>query len=467
VKLALTFTLVHRFAGGHHRQCPYVYHCVHCRHERPVGVRLWLEQQLNFVTGATLKQIRDQTNVRIDIPRRDLVTPNGNGNARSGAATPVDDDDDDEEPTIPVTITGPQPLAEEAQELIKQIITSKASKITRRVRDIPAHVVPFIKARRQVFVDAAQGADIQLGLNSTEREVTVTGNREAVVRVIEAIKSTVAGVSSAVTCVKFGLPKRQHRLLMNKAVDEIMAESKCCIVVPLYDDASEDVNIWGRPEDVGAGITAAMAKANSKYIHEFPLPSPLSLSRQLLVYMVRTNYVQKLTSTNYGVEVYVPSIKSNAPKLSVDLAGDKSDVDGAVRQLSELMGKMINATRGVEADWLVHKIIASKNAKKCARIRIKYTFSVRLRVLGSSSSKRPIMSLCSSPRSPRNIRPFFWCTTRCLPTRLSTPSRRPANSTKSRKRSSSSCGMRPTSRVRVSLLRINGTTPLRARAAPL
>ncbi|KAI0032235.1 hypothetical protein K488DRAFT_86037 [Vararia minispora EC-137] len=316
--------------------------------------------------GATLKTIRDQTNVRVDIPRRETLASNGyaNGNGRSGAATPSGDGDEEEEPTVPVTITGPQPLAEEAQELIKQIIASKTSKTTQRVRDIPVHIIPFVKARRQLFQNAAQGADVQLGLNSSERELTAAGDREAVIRVIETVKSTIASVSTSITCVKFSLPKRQHRLLVNKAVDEIMAESKCAVVVPSPEDPSEEVQVWGRPEDAGVGIAAAMSKANSKFIHEFPLPGPITLSRQLLTYIIRTDYSGKLATANPGVDVYVPNLKSTASTLNIDLVGDKPNVDGAVRQVSGLVGKMINAVKEVQADWLVHKFIAAKNAKK-------------------------------------------------------------------------------------------------------
>ena len=69
--------------------------------------------------GANLKQVRDQTGVRIDIPRRDTLAPaNGNANGASHdpsrtatplPGTPVGGDEEEEEPTVPVTITGPQP----------------------------------------------------------------------------------------------------------------------------------------------------------------------------------------------------------------------------------------------------------------------------------------------------------------------------------------------------------------------
>ena len=62
---------------------------------------------------------------------------------------------------------------------------------TQRVRDIPEHVLPFIIPRRKVFEDAASGGDITLALNASAREITVSGDREAVTRVVQSIKSAV------------------------------------------------------------------------------------------------------------------------------------------------------------------------------------------------------------------------------------------------------------------------------------
>ncbi|THV02452.1 hypothetical protein K435DRAFT_775632 [Dendrothele bispora CBS 962.96] len=308
--------------------------------------------------GATLKQIRDQTGVRVDVPRKE-----SNGTA-NGHTTTVDEEE--EEPTVPVTLTGPQPLAYEARDLLKQIIASKTSKATQRVRDIPDHVLPFVIARKAQFEAAAQGGDLKLFLNQAGREITVSGDREAVVRVVDAIKSFIEDSKSSLKNLKTSLPKRQHRLLVGKAAQDIMAESKCAVVVADHDDPSDEVIVWGQPADLPAGLTAVMAQANSKYIHEFPLPGPIATSRQILTYMIRTQYPKTLTTANPGVSVFTPSAAAaeKAPALNIDIVGDKSDVDAVVRQVSELIGKLFGATQELTVDWLIHRVIMGKNAKK-------------------------------------------------------------------------------------------------------
>ncbi|KDQ53462.1 hypothetical protein JAAARDRAFT_136870 [Jaapia argillacea MUCL 33604] len=355
------------------------------------------------ILGSTLKQIRDQTGVKVDIPRRDNLSANGHANGASvpasGATTPVPPVDDDEEPTIPITITGPQPMAHEAQALLNEIIASKTSRTTQRVRDIPAHILPFVKARRAMFEQAAQGGDVNMTLNSEAREIAVSGDREAVVRVIEAIKGTIEAFKTGLTSLKIQLPKRQHRLLAGKAIDEIMTKSKCSVVVSTPEDASEEVTVWGQGTDLPAGLQAVMEKANSQYIHEFPLPGPVSLSKQLLTYMTRVNYPKTLNQAHPGVSVFTPpaSLIASAQSLNVEIIGDKPAVDGAVRQVSELMGKLIGATKEVNIDWLLHRIVQGKNAKRIKQFHEVHNVSI---FFPPESAEQSSVLLVYDPASP-------------------------------------------------------------------
>ena len=215
-------------------------------------------------------------------------------------------------------------------------------------------------------MSAAEGGDISLALNKATSEITVSGEREAVVRVVEVIKGTTEGFKASLTSLKISLPKRQHRLLVGKTADEIMAKSKCAVVVVDHDDPSEEVTVWGQGVDLPTGLGAVMERANSQYIHEFPLPGPISSSRQILTYLTFVQYAKTLTASRPGVSVFLPTAAAmdKAQTLNVDIIGEKSAVDAVVKQLSELIGKLIGATREVCVDWLVHRVITGKNAKK-------------------------------------------------------------------------------------------------------
>lgn len=311
--------------------------------------------------GANLIRVREQTGVRIDIPRRDtLPAVNGNGQAHTAS------EDEEEEPTVPVTITGPQPLAYEAQAMLKETIAERRSSSTQRVRDIPAHILPFLIPLRASFM-AADGNDVQLVLNKDTGEIAVTGEHDAVGRVAEKIRSAMAYFTGEVSQLKLTLPKRQHRLLTGSGADEVMAKSKCAVLIPKPEEASEEIVVWGKQGELAGGVQAVMEKANSAYIHEFPLPGPIATSRQLLTYITRVDFAQTLSDANPGVSVYTPPLSAmdKATVLNVDMVGDKPAVDAAVSQFSALIGKLIGATKDVQIDWLVQPIINShKNAEK-------------------------------------------------------------------------------------------------------
>lgn len=189
---------------------------------------------------------------------------------------------------------------------------------------------------------------------------------------MESIKSAVEFYKGEVTSIKLTLPKRQHRLLMGKGVDEIMTKSKCAVIVQSLEEPGDEVTVYGRAADLSNGLTAVMEKANSAYIHEFPLPGPIAVSRQLLTYMNRINYPKTLSDNHPGVSVFTPpqAIVDKAQVLVVDILGEKPRVDEVVREVSQLVGKLIGATKDVGIDWLVHRIIHShKNAKKYVLLR--------------------------------------------------------------------------------------------------
>jgi polyribonucleotide nucleotidyltransferase len=318
--------------------------------------------------GGTLKQIRDQTGVKIDIPpRQDSVNGTANGHIA---------ENDEDEPMVSITVTGPKPLALEATALLNQIIASKTSKTSQRIRDIPANVYPFILARKVKYEAVAQGGE--LNLQSSRGEITAGGDRDAVTRALDLIKSDIAGLSSSLTSLKISLPKRQHRLLIGKGAQDIMVKSKCAVIVANLDEPSDEVTVWGQAADLPGGLGAVMEQANSKYIHEFPLPGPVAISKQLLEYMNRIGYTNSLSQKHADVSIFtpVPAVIERAHSLVIDIVGDKPTVDVVVRQISELLGKLIGATKEVSIDWLVHRVITGKYAKKIRQFHETYNVLV-------------------------------------------------------------------------------------------
>ena len=250
--------------------------------------------------------------------------------------------------------------------MLNETILARTSKSTQRVKNIPNHIFPFVSARHVLLIEGTQGSDINLAFNAQEREVIVSGDREAVVRIVETIQGTIESLKSTLIPVKISLPRRQHRLLVGEALDEIMEKCQCSVVVPGAHEQSEEVLVHGKQENISTGLGAVMEKANSQYIHEFPLPGPITVSRQLLAYMTRINYPRTLSAAHPGVSVFIPSDTAinAASVLNIDIVGEKLLVDGVIRQVSELLGKLIGATKEVSIDWLIHRVIVGKHAKQ-------------------------------------------------------------------------------------------------------
>ncbi|PPQ62912.1 hypothetical protein CVT24_006152 [Panaeolus cyanescens] len=351
------------------------------------------DQSSNPVEGATLKQIRDQTSVRVDIPKKESIISPGNGHANGHSDSKAGDDGDEEEITVPVTLTGPQPLVYDAQAMLNQIIASKTSKTTQRVRDIPQYILPFVLARRPSFLAAAQDGTINLSLNAAAREITASGDREAVVRVVDAIKQAIESLEGSLTSIKLALPKSKHRLLSGSNADDIMKKSNCTVVA----GDSEEVVVWGQPTDLPAGLAAVVEKSNSKHIQDVPLPGPIELSKLVATYLERIHYGKTLKAAHPDVDVFLPSADSSSNTLTVDFVGEKTKVAAAVKQTSELLSKLPSSVRDVSVDWLLHRVIIGKSAKKIKQFQ--ETHSVQLFFPNETAESSHVL-LVFDPSSP-------------------------------------------------------------------
>jgi len=305
-----------------------------------------------------LRQIRDQTSVRVDIPKKDSTPATVNGHA-SGTV------DDEEESTVPITVVGPQPLALEAEALLKEIISSKRARSTQHIRSVPPHILPFIVVRKAAFASA----QVDLAVNIEARDCTISGDRDAVGQVMVDVKQLISDLESSLTPVKVPIPKRQHRLLLGGYADDVMRKSNCAVLVT----EGDEVTVWGRNSDVSKGLESVLQQANSKYIHELALPGPTTLSTQLATYFIHIHYDRVIQNKHPGVDAFLPS--PQGATLSIDLVGNKEEVDTVAQQISSLLGKLTGATREVNVDWLLHRVIVAKNAKRYAHCVLSQFFN--------------------------------------------------------------------------------------------
>jgi hypothetical protein len=201
-------------------------------------------------SGANINAIRDKTGARIDVPRREGET----GGVQS---------DEDDEPTTTITITAPQPLALEARALIQDIIGTKKAKTTRRIREVPAHILPFVKLRRTAFITLGEEqGEVSLTVDEQHSTVVISGDREAVKVVADAVIVAIDELKTSLMPLKMGLPKKQHRLLTSAAILDILQQTNCVVTVPGSENLSDEIQVWGnitQGTNISAGLQAVLA----------------------------------------------------------------------------------------------------------------------------------------------------------------------------------------------------------------
>ncbi|CAE6518050.1 unnamed protein product [Rhizoctonia solani] len=312
--------------------------------------------------GANLNQLRAKYDVRVDIPRKDANSAPPAGT--SGAASPTLADED-EEPTQPISVTGPLSSVVAAMAEIQGVISTKTASITQRVRDVPAKILPFIEGRRSDYEGAASNDGFSIMVNSTpeSREISVSGDRPGVVKIVEQIKKDIEELDNSIGSISMHVKKPKHRLLAGDFASELMATAKCTIELP-EDPENENITIWGLSNDLPTGLTAINNQAGSKHTQTITIPAP---SGPICEYLVTTAYFGSIWGPKFpGVEGYpVPRGKGHV----VDFVGDKEAVDPVVKDLNKLFQDLAGSVRQVEIDWLLHKALAGKFAKKIEQFR--------------------------------------------------------------------------------------------------
>lgn len=98
-----------------------------------------------------------------------------------------------------------------------------------------------------------------MSVNDKEQEIVVSGEREAVIRTIEALKATIEELTQTIESISISLPKRQHRLLTGKAAEDLLIRTGCAVVPTKFEEPGDAVTIWGKSDDVGAALSAVYA----------------------------------------------------------------------------------------------------------------------------------------------------------------------------------------------------------------
>ncbi|KAM0748974.1 hypothetical protein T439DRAFT_58756 [Meredithblackwellia eburnea MCA 4105] len=339
--------------------------------------------------GRTLKQITETTGANIQIPPRDPST-----DPESEAPT----DEFPDGPLIPVTVSGDSLGVANAKQRILAIVSERISKVQIKLDTIAKTWWPLLNGARgtkiaelvasvgasdsvNVFIPrafekrgvSASADDDDERKDVPEKVITVSGEREAAARVIEAINAQVAELTRTCKTLSISVNKRQHRFLIGPNADDLLEVTGCCVELPPVESSSEDVIIRGPQSELVKALGLVMEKSNATPIDTLDLTTAhrgthdtKAYSEYVTRYVLRKGKFKALSEQN-NVQVYLPrpaAIEAGTPiieivgKTAEDVAGARQAIIAIVRTLPPPHFAVVHV------DSLIHKHLIGKKGSK-------------------------------------------------------------------------------------------------------
>ncbi|KAG9044980.1 hypothetical protein FS837_007206 [Tulasnella sp. UAMH 9824] len=343
--------------------------------------------------GATLKGIREATNVRVDIPPRNTLAVPADGSAQvSRSPSPhAANDGDDEEATVPITVSGPSPLVDNAIAMIQEIIDVKTSKITQRVKDIPAHVFPFLVPKIDELRNNAYQENPYKVLNVDPREqsgeIVCSGDRVVVAPTVEALKEAKLELEENLQSITLSMSRAQFPYILEPIFAQELLTDFGAVAVPLPDDQA-GLMIYGR-EGLGNALSRILAKSQERHSHSWLVRGHnLDKSIAILEYLVRSGSVSDIESQDASLSLHPSTVAESKKRgnVTLELIGDKAPVKTAVGQLEKKAAAISDGLQGIEVDPIVLKVLKSKHGKALEKLQSDKNVIISFPPEGSAST---------------------------------------------------------------------------------
>jgi predicted PilT family ATPase len=356
--------------------------------------------------GATLKNITDSTNCKIDIPRRDTL-PSFDAKAAEDDVS----DDEVEEPQVAISITGPSVACNDAKTKILSLISHKTAQTSASIKTIPSSYYPFIsgpKGEKSRLLEEETGegqvkvhipppavwkalekqsaGEDEEGVQSKDRDlaIKVKGDKEKVKAVVAEINRRYEELSDNLRELKISIPKRQHRFLVGSSADEILSQTGCIVELPPVDDASDQCVIRGPQPSLIPALTLVMDKANAISVetvdvvalHRPNTSDPLAHAQKIIRYLQRSGRLRSIAESRDGVKVFppFPSVIAASGAVSIEIVGEnKAEVAKAKEEVGTAVKSILPAGIAVvEIEPMVHSLLIGKKGAKIAQFESTY-----------------------------------------------------------------------------------------------
>ncbi|KAK4054370.1 hypothetical protein OIO90_003603 [Microbotryomycetes sp. JL221] len=337
--------------------------------------------------GRMLKSIQDSTGANVQLPAREDTPEEG------AAAAAQDSSDLQDGPRISINISGDSTAVASARQKIQAIVSERISKVQTKLDSIPKEFWPLLSgaknSRINTLLEENDAVDVvtvfvprayeKRGVSASGEEdddkqadkaVTVSGEREAVARVVHAIEHEVSELKRTTKTASIGVNKRQHRFLIGSNAEEILEMTGCSVEVPMISDPSENVTIRGTQEGIIKAFGIVMDKANATPIDTLDLMSAhagnhdrKTYAGQITRYILVKGKFRQLAEDN-NVNVFLPrqsAIDAGTPLIEVVGKDSSSNMAGARQAIIAVVRKLPPSVFSVvDVDSLVHRHLIGK-----------------------------------------------------------------------------------------------------------
>merc|ERR1712228_616818 len=169
-----------------------------------------------------------------------------------------------------ITISGPKDGIEKAMHEI-QLISDVQSKQAYEVLPVLKIYHPFINGPNGEYVKQMlmDYPDVRINippLSVMKDEISVAGEKNGVMSVVEKIKEISKVLEKKATTVSVEVKKSQHKYVIGpkgNAINEILQDTGVFVEMPSSDSTSETITLRGPQEKLGLALTKVYEKANS------------------------------------------------------------------------------------------------------------------------------------------------------------------------------------------------------------
>ncbi|KAF3933682.1 Vigilin [Dactylella cylindrospora] len=341
--------------------------------------------------GATIQGITQRTGCRVNIPQAEE------------AEGVVDDPFAEDEPMVEVSLEGDADGIRMATREIQQIVGQKTSHINIKLpfTNFPGQFFPFLAGPHNANInELEEGKDLKIRIpiyhtSESSKEfseppvpITLSGEKVAVQEARAKLEKLAAEIRDEFQSVSINIPKPQHRFLVGdrgRAINDILQESGCSVVLPPTHIQSNSVLVIGPRTKIGNGVTSVMGKANSMTVtsldialaHATALDNEIAAQRQhardLARYFKKIKEIQRI-ETEHEVQITLP--KTDVlydPNTGVELEIIGKDAANVAKAKKSVVGLVNNHPPSriayLDIEPLLHRHIIGAKGRNLQRIK--------------------------------------------------------------------------------------------------